>query len=1566
MSSDSVQGIGVIGLIKGVIVVPLKIIYVAIDLIITLITGLLTLGWLIIVNLPTILFFLCLLGVSVIWLEYHPTLIEGTEDFLRCKLKAFYEEEFKDFVDTIEYGYERIICWTNAVAHFNRLFSSTFFIKQTFSCVDNPSNVWSVLKKFVDVVVQFWLSVGIWALKAGPLSQTFPMWYPLGNLVFAVDEVVSLAICTCSDARPLLLWAKRIVTDSNLFCALHQIVNGLLSIIQKFISFGTSMFRLLYDITTGNLDGLIDWIIANGNASTHSSTLPDLTLPMERLYAGSLALGAYLDSVISIIICTLDSEIKSQGNPILASSYYATCDQSGIYRWDVFQTVTSTWGIGIVLPIMIGPIPAVLPGFRTVSVIVDLLSHIFSVFDPTSDFLVERWNIEIIWDTIRDPVFPLNDTLSSIKGDSSSANNQVYGNGILKSCGVSYPSIEYNLSTVGCLECNKIGNISIETRICGLMHRLDTTIFGNTNTSLAVFKPVICCLLGSGVRIVVAVLKTIVDALRYWKNLDAFFPHEEKWLTGILNEIGGSPTKLGGLLGCLKSIVTELDSNFRCFIGLVVYVAKFLLEMTRNIIILLPRILSTILNQPNGLESYLCIRHQTCFPIRTAVNWLITPRYFNETLAQWNSTSYKPIQFVNFTTAEEETAVECLCNLINLSFLKAYFDIKFENICCGIKSFFRASTELFVFIVELLIGILRSTFFSTTSVTNSVQNLDFLRFLACSTAGDRDLCTNIQDIVSDIQDFLGCPCLFFLDLNVLLDSGSSGFSAGWECLCTLTNGIGSFFIAILKSVQVLAQILLTAFDCILDPNNNSGACLRSNFYNQLNSFLEKIDDSLDGISETFEGIGCLLGQLIVVANQNQGCQGGAYEPECPNTDQGCTASTRLAVVVRDIINVLLIIIHTFLDIIAAALRSAVLGSSASGTTLGPVGILYNLSLGLSNALWGTVGTTPTQGLVQHLGAFVSCSLGPWDCNINDDCSGAFLLIAGNFLRDNFDLLNKIVFHLLFLLENIFLKNVDALCPFPGQPNECPGHHLTQFIISIFDFILNFILKSPTGLIDFVFTILKAIVRLIPVIGTGIAKFLEIVQTIVDFLISTVFGFFGKLACFFTSGDITCFFKKKRDVVEREWNIMKTNLNTHIKDKSKMFNSHHEKERREALEFKFDPEGLMATMDKQSYCYRALNATRKKINNKEPLDLFEEIVHNVCFGLVSFPAYYNQASADEAVNLGINASYAFGKLPLNSGYDWTVATGLLKNYATAMNYYTDWKKATPTSFDYLSQGPSWGTSVTLGIDLTTMNDLPVIDVTNSSTITEILIASTPKEEDTNTTTTFGSIKRTYSASYEDLRSRIVVGESFKDYLSHVSGLNCPYTDAFFESIEAHTNREETLSIYRIKALSIYMTDLLKKSYENNNNNNNSNITENNNTVIKKRAIRTKRVLTRPKLSVIPFLSNGFKEVRQNIEGFEKRAILTAQKAIPASTNANMIESRGWTKEYPLLMKYLSKGGVTEDLMTFMLLSAENNKIQYNLDKKRNLQQNTSITNSTIIQGCKLLETFLSKVSFLFIL
>jgi hypothetical protein len=847
--------------------------------------------------LPLILGFFIFYGTSSYILKNGSVILSQVEYYMRCEINVA-GKNLLPFLNMTRYLLSNTICWTNSIGLLRSLFSDNFLYGKTGLCASETNSVTDILKKGGDILTSFYNTISIWIVN-NPFTNTLPIYNVLESLNIIGDTIRSLLDCLCGLLDPLWKFIAFRLKDSNLYCFIHQILNGVLGIVQIIL---TTTINIILDIITSVFFGtILDTLTNIWNLQV--TFYPQMTNLFNKISASLAYLGNYITNIFVDFVCIIVSEAEQSSNGYDAvETRYQQCIQSS-------ENINIGCIIGRLLNV----------GLKIIQAIVQILIGIFKYLDPTDNFRWNIWDPNIIWDSIRNPLNLTNFQYIDddwIERDSESTIEIQVDTQNISSCKSSSLLIDSNFV---CYECIQFSNTSLETCLCGVVKKLDDLLEPVINRRI--LKPFFCDGVFGIIRIIVSLFKLFTDIFRTLeitstpKILDLL--SNPITYDRIFNEIGGDQYNIGGFLYFLNLFVVELIPNhpdLECIPSLITYPLKAITELLRFLFHIFQNFVADIRllisSEPNPfinssfLISYLCVYPyggERCFDSEIIFKWLKLPRNRND--------FYKnqvDIITVNITQSNyRQGFLECACYVINLRFITSFssdlpfldgFDL--PDICCPIYNISRVIIELIQLIFNMIISLFQTIFDAFR--LPSLNNIFILRYLACLTNTTTDPCSNINSVLNDISDTVSCVCKFITDLLSIPEISQNISTDPLVCLCDFFNG---FLVVVSNSVITLrnsAETIIGIFDCINTTSGNFEQSERCQDILPLKTIdiFKRVNVIIDGLGIILSKFTCLISNIFAYK-----CLNSPSKPLCLSIDfrgcvikRGCESYSPIAII----------------------------------------------------------------------------------------------------------------------------------------------------------------------------------------------------------------------------------------------------------------------------------------------------------------------------------------------------------------------------------------------------------------------------------------------------------------------------------------------------------------------------------------------------------------------------------------------------------------------------------------------------------------------------------------------
>lgn len=759
---------------------------------------------------PIILLFIGLFFVSDYTLSKSNVLLSDVEYAFRCTVSPI-GTRYIPFLNTTRLIYSLTVCWTNSVGLLRTLLSDTFLYQQTGLCVDKETSILELINGATSLTSKLLLSLVNW-IRENPFTSTLSIYNvaveltPLSNILFSVLD------CLCNVIHPL--WKLIILTiqDEKLYCFLQQSVNGLLSIIQVTLNTIVDIILSLIDmIFSGSFLDILTYV-----DSLQTNLYPRYTYSFDQLSSSMLFLGDYLTNFFINLICIIISEAEQSGN-----GYNAVENRFGTCKIEA-QNIKPGCILGTLFSSVI----------KAAQIIVQYVLGIFRALNPTDTFRWNVWNPNILYDNIRKPLNIVQDVNfydSWSDADSTSTIEIVQSYVNISSC---FDSYKITNSAPVCLECNSQLNISFETCFCNVMNQFDDLLEPVINRRF--IKVLVCDGLFQVVRIAIALFKFLVDVFRTLEITSS--PKIIDLLANrvtydrIIDEIGGPIDEIGGIIYFPNKLIIALIPNhpdLECLVAVFTYLLKAIVESIRLLLYIFQNIVSDIRVAIPGFSAtnpflpgsytttFVCsypYGGTRCFNSETIFKWLRIPRnsslYFKD---------FVPLETV-FSGNYKEGVAECLCYIINLRFITSFANeipilsgFELPDICCSIYNIVRAIVGVIQFVLDVILAFFE-TIFETLQPTYT--RIFILDYISCLSNSSSQPCSNINSILTDVNQILICGCTFIQDLVSIPEIKDSIDTGPLDCFCDFFIGGATLVSNALISIRNLLEILIGIFSCI--------------------------------------------------------------------------------------------------------------------------------------------------------------------------------------------------------------------------------------------------------------------------------------------------------------------------------------------------------------------------------------------------------------------------------------------------------------------------------------------------------------------------------------------------------------------------------------------------------------------------------------------------------------------------------------------------------------------------------------------------------------------------------
>jgi len=952
--SDGEENKGIINWLLSVIYVPISIFLRFIQLIKEIIDTLSALFFTILANLHWILLFAFIFILGSIWFANLNVILTRGEHLWRCTVYEVWDDPIEDIARLARDVYNKLVCWTNALAFIYRLFGLKVFVETLREC-PNGFDFFDWVRLAAEIIFQFISDVLRWAFTTNSINSAFPAYNTLYPLIFEfLPSSVDGMICLCADIAIFVEWIGKIFQSLPLVCIFHQLINVVLGAIQVLVQFIFDLLSLILMVLFGGGSGTDTSDILTG-VTTGDTVLPSLskTTLKERIGAAAVYMGIFLNDVFQRTLCWFRSELDSNGDPALVEGLYTTCLADPDTRYNLFC--------------IIGPIVA--GYFRLYSLPFNLLVNLPRILQeivnmpPGDRYLTEVWwdqRWDYFFDTVRIPV-PTKDYSVSLNfptivpGTGMSSiffpNEDLYGPDLNLTC----TNLDNDREMVSCLECPEVAEEDGETCVCKTafdLDRLTEPVIG-----IRFWKPWICCLVSRVIRVGVAFARLAVGAVVHLFHFDRLllFLADQNHYDTIFTELVGEPYVVGGVLECIREIVLGIDDRLRCLADIFIKPVKAIAEFIRIVVIAVVRFLNDILGTGEpGFFDYMCITDASnCVEVERTLSHWRRPR---------ENVGYDPLfEYHPPDITFEPAFIDCLCQMLNFEFLSQFLNDPpdlLPDFCCGLEFGFRFFIECFKLAGEIFLTLFEMV--ASLFVPSKPITFILLEYLGCTSA---ETCSNIGDIVSDLEDVLNCPCAFIFTLDdIISDPPETEFF----CICDLITGVVRAIIFASRAVVLFSSCIIQIIHCI--PIGWPVPECGDNLHARLTKGFEYVYDSLEAITTIFGSIGCLLGLPFVGFGID--CLGTTFawpldHKDCETSATGfgvCTASDRFFALGQKI-GELIVFIFKFIverlnDFVDLAWGFLLAGDPDITGTVSEV--LEDFLLEIGEPLWGISGKTLTE------------------------------------------------------------------------------------------------------------------------------------------------------------------------------------------------------------------------------------------------------------------------------------------------------------------------------------------------------------------------------------------------------------------------------------------------------------------------------------------------------------------------------------------------------------------------------------------------------------------------------
>ena len=1040
-----------------------------INFLISFFRAIISLIFLILENLHWILLLIIIVFLSAFWFAGHKEITENVEQLYRVHIFPIWDEIIRPLFEELVSLWNNVICWFNALGLIGRLFGKGIILKTLRRC-DNV-DFFQTAYKFSEFLVATIQNTLVWFFTVNNLQSNFPGYIIFKTLSPVIEDFTEMLTCLCKDLKILWFWLGTIWKDDLLSCAFHQLINSIISIYQMVINFVISLIQLANDVIQNN-GGFSDFIdalstsIGGNSTSTYDFTLPSTTPTFEKINAFANIFGKFLDRSLQITLCVgsgvLDGDFSLNFNNTNTDLEFDKCMDSGVTKFNFFC--------------ILGPFVSILS--RSLSAVFQLLIHTGVIFKnlsekpPTDRYLLTEWIklIDIVLDTIRFPPLKYDNAVRLqnppiINGSNISSivqpNAELYGE-------YSFPiNITCNSTTtdrtiIPCAECDYVQDEDIETCLCRLasdLDRISVDFFG-----FKVFDGLICCLTGRIIRTGVSIVRPAIIFTTYLLNYDKLseFVTDQNHFETIITELIGRPKELDGILECIHRLIVGFDSRLQCLGDLIILPIKSMGELVRMFFITVIRLSNDMLgtNEP-GFFQYMCIGDvDNCIDLEDVFTPLRKQRDNDFLNFDFQRTEINSTAGLN----QGNAWIDCFEYFVSFDFANQFLDPPLESLpdfSCGLVYGFRGTVGIVKFGVELFLSVLDSL----GSVLDNTRPIRFtpIQYIACNSS---NLCWNGPQIVSELQDYIKCPCKFLLAIEafILYDSQKAVF-----CVCDYMDGIAQTGIFAIKATGTLVSAIAQLIECLRTgfPEPPCIGILGGRF----GAAFDYYSETVDTIGFIVSGTGCIIGSLF-----RFNCLGTPSWPNVGSTCQGgtpagtCAMNDRTRVLFFDVYRVLTVTVKFFIKLTKSLVGVAFeFGTSLllSGFQITLSEFVLDILLALGDPVFGTafseifVPPTPspptpnplptpttsapvpspvptplptplptptpdpedidTEGLFQSVGLWVNCLVGPEGCSENPGeggCFGNIFWRFGNLIRRIYKQLSYFISSFIGIIESI--------------------------------------------------------------------------------------------------------------------------------------------------------------------------------------------------------------------------------------------------------------------------------------------------------------------------------------------------------------------------------------------------------------------------------------------------------------------------------------------------------------------------------------------------------------------
>lgn len=861
-------------------------------------------------NIKWIVLFAILFLVGYLMLNYHSLIISRIDYVRRCIIYAYWIDFFRDLFLLIRDIYNRAICWTNAIGLINRVINLRLFVDTMRRCDIEPKfHIFDLIRNVGFVLVNLIQRTLIWCLPPNFLYSAYPGYPTLLEVVGDYDyyegltgQIFNGLVCLCEDLEIIFLWASRILAGRELPCIGHQVINGIIGIIQTIIEFVLDFLTLLLSIIfgTGTVDDVVDIILGT---TGDDQVIPNLskTKIHERFNAAAVYAAAFLNKVFLVSYCTFTSELDSKDSLLSSYDLYDSCVNNPDNQVKLFGALG--------------------PGFAAFSRFIGLQSNLlwhipqilFETFTQPAGprYIIDVWygiRCKIVFDTVRFPnqIYNYSESINFptpsdifINVSIEYPNEFLYGPPDIVNCN----NTNNSKDIVPCEQCPKVAELPIEFEACVTARYLDN--FTQPLIGFIIWEPIVCCGIVTGLRVVVAGVDVLVGLAVHVINYDLLlnFITDYNLYNVFFDEIGGRPREFGGFAKCISDAVYAFDNRLLCLGNLFAKPIKATSEAYRLLALTIASLINTIAetDQP-GIEDYVCVTSNECIRLEDSLSSLRRPR---QNIA-YDPTFQRQPQITN----TEPAFIDCVCYWLNFNELKDFLDEPpdvIPDFCCLVEYYFRFFISQIKIIAEAALATIETV--GTIFDPNRNFTIVVIEWASCKNI---DACIPLADIIADGEDFINCPCIILPQIDALVGisdifddnhtiTNQTAYSTNFFCVCDFLSAFTQFYIFNVRALSVFLSSTIAMLDCL---GNGAPTPECTEFLHDRLTigflYIETAQNALAGIAGSF---GCVLGLPWQFTRQD--CLGTVFtwfpdHPRCSSSLNSygpglipCTMSDRL-------------------------------------------------------------------------------------------------------------------------------------------------------------------------------------------------------------------------------------------------------------------------------------------------------------------------------------------------------------------------------------------------------------------------------------------------------------------------------------------------------------------------------------------------------------------------------------------------------------------------------------------------------------------------------------------------